>query len=140
MCVPGGTRFPSLDCFRGLVVGAMILVTDPGTYSAVYWPLLHANWDGATPTDMIFPSFLVASGMAMSLSFGRRLERGCSRHELLLSVLRRSVVLFALGLILNGFPDYHLQTIRIPGILQRIAVCYAAGAVLYLAPARRSAV
>ncbi len=127
-----GGRLVSLDVFRGLIVAGMILVTDPGTYSAVYWPLLHAKWDGATPTDMIFPSFLVIVGVAMTLSFASRLERAGSRRALILRVLRRSALLFFLGLLVNGFPDYNLHTIRIPGILQRIALCYFAGAVLYL--------
>jgi predicted acyltransferase len=110
----------------------MILVTDPGTYSAVYWPLLHAGWDGVTPTDMIFPSFLVISGVAMTLSFGSRIVGGETRGQLLLHAFQRSCILFLLGLLINGFPEYHLQTIRIPGILQRIAICYFAGSVLYL--------
>ncbi len=125
-------RLVSLDVFRGLIIAAMILVTDPGTYSAVYWPLLHAQWNGATPTDMIFPSFLVIAGMATTLSFAARIERGSSRKQLLLHALRRSGLIFFLGLLLNGFPDYHLQTIRIPGILQRIALCYLTGALMYL--------
>jgi predicted acyltransferase len=124
-------RLVSLDVFRGLIVAGMILVTDPGTYSAVYWPLLHAQWNGATPTDMIFPSFLVIVGVAMTLSFASRLERAGGRGKLLLHVLRRSVLLFFLGLLVNGFPDYNPHTIRIPGVLQRIALCYFAGSLLY---------
>lgn len=92
------SRLLSLDVFRGLIVAAMILVTDPGTYDAVYWPLLHAQWNGATPTDMIFPSFLVVAGTAMALSFSARLERGSNRKQLLLRALRRSGIIFALGL------------------------------------------
>lgn len=125
-------RLVSLDAFRGLTIAAMILATDPGTYSAVYWPLLHAGWDGVTPTDMIFPSFLVISGVAMTLSFGSRIVGGETRGQLLLHAFQRSCILFLLGLLINGFPEYHLQTIRIPGILQRIAICYFAGSVLYL--------
>jgi predicted acyltransferase len=126
-------RLVSLDVFRGLIVAGMILVTDPGTYSAVYGPLLHAEWDGPTPTDMIFPSFLVIVGLTMTLSFASRLQHGTSRSQLVLHILRRSVIIFFLGLLVNGFPDYNLHTIRIPGVLQRIALCYFAGALLYLA-------
>lgn len=126
------SRLLSLDVFRGAIVAAMILVTDPGTYGAVYWPLLHAPWNGATPTDMIFPSFLVIVGVAITLSMGSRLQRGSDRRQLALGVLRRGVALFVAGLLVNGFPDYHLDTIRIPGVLQRIALCYCAGALLYL--------
>lgn len=126
-------RLVSLDVYRGLAVAGMILVTDPGTYSAVYWPLLHAQWNGATPTDMIFPSFLVITGISMTLSFASRIERGADRGRLWLHVLRRSVLIFFLGLLVNGFPDYDLHTIRIPGVLQRIALCYLFASLLYLA-------
>lgn len=126
-------RLVSLDVFRGVTVAAMILVTDPGTYGARYWPLCHSDWVGPTPTDMIFPSFLVAIGMAMTFSFASRVEKGASRAGLLWHALRRSVVLIFLGLLVNGFPNYDLHTIRMPGILQHIALCYLAGSVLYLA-------
>jgi predicted acyltransferase len=129
----GNARLTSLDAFRGAIIVGMILVTDPGTYSAVYKPFLHAQWDGPTATDMIFPSFLVIVGIAIPLSFASRLRRGKTRMELVRQILKRSVILFLLGLLLNGFPDYNLHTIRIPGILQRIAICYLAGAMQYLA-------
>jgi predicted acyltransferase len=125
-------RLVSLDVFRGLIVAAMILVTDPGTYSAVYPQLLHAPWNGITATDTIFPSFLFIVGVSITLSFASRLRRGDSRSTLAWHVLRRSIVIFFLGLAVNGFPDYHWQTLRLPGILQRIAVCYLFGALLYL--------
>jgi predicted acyltransferase len=126
-------RLVSLDVFRGLTVAGMILVTDPGTYSAVYKPLLHAQWENPTATDMIFPSFLVIVGISITLSFASRLQRGSTRAELFRHVLQRSAIIFLLGLILNGFPDYNLHTLRIPGVLQRIAICYLVGATLYLA-------
>ena len=126
-------RLVSLDVYRGLTIAGMILVTDPGTYSAVYWPLLHAPWNGWTPTDMIFPSFLFISGLAMTFSFAARMTRGESRSEFALHLVRRAVLLIVIGLVLNGFPFFHLHTLRIPGILQRIAVCYLSGGLLYLA-------
>src|SRR5271169_4333037 len=70
------TRLVSLDVYRGLTIAGMILVTDPGTYSAIYWPLRHAEWNEWTPTDMIFPSFLFISGVAMKFSFASRTARG----------------------------------------------------------------
>lgn len=125
-------RVLSLDVFRGLAVAGMILVTDPGTYAAVYWPLLHAQWNGWTPTDMIFPGFLFAVGVSITLSFTSRIGRGESRAKLAKHAFFRSIVIFLIGLAINGFPDYHLNTIRIPGVLQRIALCYLAGALIYL--------
>jgi predicted acyltransferase len=125
-------RLVSLDVYRGLTVAGMILVTDPGTYSAVYWRLLHAQWDNPTPTDMIFPSFLFIVGMALTLSFAARIERGFDRSKLALHLLRRGAIIFVLGLAINGFPDYDWANMRLPGILQRIAVCYLLGGLLYL--------
>jgi predicted acyltransferase len=134
--VPESERLVSLDVFRGLTIAGMILVTDPGTYSAVYWPLLHAAWNGWTPTDMIFPSFLFIVGVAMTLSFDTRAKRGETRGRLAGHVAWRTVILIVLGLILNGFPKFNLQTLRIPGILQRIALCYLCGGLLYLFSSR----
>lgn len=150
MTIPPQTRLTSLDTLRGLTVAAMILVTDPGTYEHVYPPLLHAQWQGATPTDMIFPTFLVITGIAITLAFAARLNppapasaQGASRHALLLHVLRRSALILLIGLVLNAFPDFHLSTLRLPGVLQRIAICYLFASLLYLAlpenPRRRAA-
>ncbi|MFI5070676.1 MAG: acyltransferase family protein [Terriglobales bacterium] len=129
---PVASRLMSLDVLRGLAVAGMILVTDPGTYSAVYRPLLHSQWNGVTPTDMIFPAFLFAVGIAITLSFSTRIRRGYSKARMAWHVLVRSVALFLIGLAINGFPDYNLHTIRIPGVLQRISLCYLCGSFLYL--------
>ncbi len=126
-------RLVSLDVFRGLTVAGMILVTNPGTYSAVYWPLLHAQWNGWTLTDMIFPSFLFIVGVAMTLSFAARTARGETRGRLALHLLQRAAILILIGLFLNAFPYFDLHTLRIPGVLQRIALCYLIGGSLYLA-------
>lgn len=131
-------RLVSLDVFRGLTVAAMILVTNPGTYSAVYWPLLHAEWNGWTLTDMIFPSFLFIVGVAMTLSFKARAARGETRSRLALHLLQRAATLIVIGLFLNAFPYFDLHTLRIPGVLQRIALCYLIGGLLYLALMRKS--
>ena len=115
----------------------MILVTDPGTYSAVYPPLRHAEWNGPTATDIIFPCFLVMAGVSLTLSFAARLRGGATGAQLALHALRRGIVLVALGLLVNAFPDFDLAHLRLPGILQRIGVCYFLAAMLYLAlPAR----
>ncbi|MFZ0661494.1 MAG: DUF5009 domain-containing protein [Acidobacteriaceae bacterium] len=128
-------RLASLDVYRGLIIAGMILVTNPGTYSHAYWPLLHAKWNGSTPTDMIFPAFLFIVGVAITLAFQSRTKRGETRGKLARHLVQRAAVLIALGLIVNGFPFYHLHTLRLPGILQRIAVCYLLGGLLYLATA-----
>ncbi|MDZ7260848.1 MAG: DUF5009 domain-containing protein [candidate division KSB1 bacterium] len=117
-------RLLSLDAFRGLTIAGMILVNNPGTWSAVYPPLRHAAWHGWTPTDLIFPFFLFIVGVAMTFSFAHRLARGDSKTKLYLKVIRRTLIIFGLGLFLNGFPYFNLSTIRIPGVLQRIALCY----------------
>jgi predicted acyltransferase len=137
--VPGQTiqsRLVSLDVFRGLIIAGMVLVTDPGSYNFVYPQLLHAQWNGATATDMIFPSFLFIVGVAITLSFASRLQKGSPRSTLAKHVVRRAAIIFVLGLAVNGFPDYHLHTLRIPGILQRIAICYLIAGLLYLATSR----
>ena len=125
-------RIVSLDVFRGIVIGAMILVTDPGTYNYVYSQLRHADWMGVTATDIIFPSFLFMVGVSIPFSFASRMGRGASRASLALHALQRSAVLILLGLAVNGFPDYNWHTLRIPGILQRIALCYLCSSLLYL--------
>lgn len=127
--VPG--RLVSLDVFRGATIAAMILVNNPGN-GASYWPLRHANWNGWTPTDLIFPFFLFIVGVSLVLSFQSRLRRGDSTRSLVWHALKRSLIIFAIGLLLNGLPSFHLATWRIPGVLQRIALAYFAAAVMVL--------
>jgi predicted acyltransferase len=129
----------SLDVFRGVTIAAMILVNDPGSWSHVYPPLEHAEWNGWTPTDLVFPFFLFIVGVSMTLSFASRIARGVTRGSLAIHVVRRSVLIFAIGLFLNGLPFFDFQTIRIMGVLQRIAICYLATGLLYLATCRQSA-
>jgi predicted acyltransferase len=126
-------RMVSLDVFRGATIAAMILVNDPGSWSHIYPPLEHAEWNGWTPTDLIFPFFLFIVGVSLTLSFPSRIARGVSRGKLAFHVARRSALIFALGLFLNGFPEFDLSSIRIMGVLQRIALCYLIAGLLYLA-------
>jgi len=134
--VQGGTtgagRMLSLDAFRGLTVAGMILVNNPGSWSASYAPLKHAEWHGWTPTDLIFPFFLFIVGVSITLAFARRVEAGGSQRDLLWKTAKRSIIIFGLGLVLAGFPYFNLATIRIPGVLQRIAVCYFFASVIFL--------
>jgi len=109
----------------------MLLVNNPGSWSDVYPPLSHAPWHGWTFTDLIFPFFLWIVGVAMTFSFARRGAGGSQTGALLRHVLRRSVIIFAIGLFLAALPlgllpahPFSLATLRIPGVLQRIAVCY----------------
>lgn len=125
-------RLLSLDVFRGLTIAGMVLVNNPGSWATIYWPLAHAEWHGWTPTDLIFPFFLFIVGVAIPLAFGRRRDAGGTQRDLYLKVIRRSLIIFALGLFLNGFPYFRFATIRIPGVLQRIAVCYFFAAIIFL--------
>jgi predicted acyltransferase len=124
-------RLLSLDVFRGLTIAGMILVNSPGNRTA-YAPLEHAEWNGWTPTDLVFPFFVFIVGVSLVFSFAQRRESGHAQADLLRQILKRTVIIFGLGLLLNGFPYYHLDTIRIPGVLQRIALCYGITALLYL--------
>jgi predicted acyltransferase len=128
----GVARLLSLDALRGITVAAMVLVNNPGTWRAVYPPLRHADWHGWTPTDLVFPFFLFIVGVSIPLSLSRRAGEGRER-PVLARVLRRSAVIFLLGIVLNGFPWFDWATLRIPGVLQRIALCYLAAALIYLA-------
>ena len=101
-------RLVSLDVFRGITIGLMVLVNNPGTWSHIYGPLKHAPWHGWTPTDFVFPFFLFIVGVAMTFSFDRRIKRGDSRLRLFEQVVRRTIIIFLLGLILGGFPNFRL--------------------------------
>jgi predicted acyltransferase len=126
-------RLMSLDLFRGITIAAMILVNDPGDGPSSYWPLKHSDWNGWTPTDLVFPFFLFIVGVAIAFSFTSRLQSGESRGHLLGHVLWRGLALFAIGVFLNGFPaHYDPAHLRIYGVLQRIAICYLLIAVLEL--------
>jgi predicted acyltransferase len=108
-------RLVSLDVFRGLTMASMVIVNNPGDWGNVYAPLLHASWHGWTPTDLIFPFFLFIVGVAITLS---------RKSASWTSIARRAAIIFALGLFLAGYPWFDATRWRIPGVLQRIAVCY----------------
>ena len=125
-------RMISLDAFRGATIAAMILVNSPGRWSKVYPALRHAQWNGWTATDCVFPFFLFIVGVAVVFSLAKRKESSDHDHKTILRILRRSLILFGLGLMLNGFPYYDLSDLRIPGVLQRIAICYLAASLIVL--------
>lgn len=123
-------RLQALDLLRGLAVAGMILVTSPGSWVHRFSQLDHAPWEGWTLADMVFPSFLFAVGVAWGLSFPRDTAPWGK-------VLRRTLLLVLLGLFLNALPMFDLAHLRIPGILQRIALCYLLVAAITLTTARR---
>ena len=138
--VPGASgRLICLDISRGLAVAGMILVDNPGSDEKVYWPIAHAEWNGWTLADFIFPSFLFLVGVSLVFSFAKRREKGDSRRQILLHVFIRSLLLIAIGLLVNASPfigvDFH--ALRFEGVTQRIALCYFAAAILELWSDRR---
>ncbi|QJD77857.1 acyltransferase family protein [Spirosoma rhododendri] len=125
---PRPARLLSLDAFRGLTVACMILVNNPGDWGHIYPPLEHAHWHGWTPTDLIFPFFLFIVGVSITFALG---QPGNSRG-LVGKIIKRSATLFLLGLFLNFFPKFNLLTVRIPGVLQRIALVYLVCSLVFL--------
>jgi predicted acyltransferase len=125
-------RLVSLDVARGITIAFMILVNNGGSGKYSYRQLEHSPWNGWTLTDLVFPSFLFIAGIAIVFSNEARMARGESKGTLRLHVLKRAVILFLFGLVVNGFPLFHLGTLRIYGVLQRIAICFLFASLLYL--------
>src|SRR6202041_926361 len=132
---PSG-RLVSLDVVRGITVAFMILVNNNGSERLAYWPLKHADWNGWTPTDLVFPTFLLLVGITIVFSTQSRMAKGEAKRVLLMHAFKRAAILCALGILVHGFPDYPLATLRIYGVLQRIALCYLIATMLYLADRR----
>jgi predicted acyltransferase len=124
-------RLMSIDLLRGLTIGFMILVNNNGSREA-YAQLEHSVWNGFTATDLVFPTFLFLVGVSTVFSTASRLARGDSKQSLFLHTLRRAVILFLLGLLVNSFPHFHWHTLRFYGVLPRTAICYFIVATLYL--------
>jgi predicted acyltransferase len=129
--VGNSRRLLSLDALRGLTIAFMIMVNNNGSSDA--WGFMkHADWNGMTPTDLVFPTFVFVVGASVVFAFEARLARGATRVELAWQTVRRAAILFGLGIVVNGFPYFPLGTLRIYGVLQRIAVCYLVAALFYL--------
>lgn len=130
-------RLLSLDVFRGLTVAAMILVNNPGSWAHIYAPLEHAEWNGCTPTDLIFPFFLFIVGVSISYALGSK-KQHMNHSKLIMTALKRALILFGLGLFLSLFPKVFTEpleafrTVRIPGVLQRIAVVFFITALIFI--------
>ena len=116
-------RLASLDAFRGFTIAAMVLVNNPGDWSHLYSQLAHAAWHGWTFTDWIFPFFLFIGGVSMAFSLGRLAEAGADKPSLLIKLFKRALLIFLIGFALNIIPNFDFATVRIPGVLQRIALC-----------------
>ncbi|MDB5959584.1 MAG: hypothetical protein JWP59_878 [Massilia sp.] len=117
------SRLSSLDAFRGFTIAAMVLVNNPGDWGNLYPQLEHAKWHGWTFTDTIFPFFLFIGGVAMALSLGRLAAAGVNKPMLLRKLALRAIIIFLIGLLLNLIPNFNFSSVRIPGVLQRIALC-----------------
>ncbi len=124
-------RLSSLDAFRGITIAGMILVNNPGSWKHVYAPLRHAEWHGWTPTDLVFPFFLFIVGVSVSLALTKRMTRGDSLSALYFKIFKRSIILFALGILLRLLFHFDFDNLRIPGVLQRIAICYLVSALIF---------
>src|SRR3984893_8337235 len=148
---PKRERLLSLDVFRGLTIAGMLLVNDPGSWGAIFPPLEHAEWNGWTPTDLIFPFFLFIVGITTHLSLAARRARGDNDSAIVKQVLRRGIIIYLLGFAMAMFPFYQWGTIdalpnangwdriifriehvRILGVLPRIAIVYICAGLLTL--------
>src|SRR5262245_17039290 len=131
------TRWDALDVLRGLTIILMLMNLAPGSWQHNYGFLVHAKWDGWTLIDMVAPAFLFCIGVAMPLSLERRSANGANARDLLVPILWRGLMLVVIGLFLNLYPRFEFATFRIPGVLQRIGVCYALAGVFMLVTARK---
>jgi predicted acyltransferase len=148
---PKRERLLSLDVFRGITIAGMLLVNNPGTWSAIFPPLEHAEWNGWTPTDLIFPFFLFIVGITTHLSLSARRARGDDDSAVVRQILRRGIIIYLLGFAMAMFPFYQWGTIasipnatpwdrilyriehvRILGVLPRIAIVYICAGLLTL--------
>ena len=125
-------RLRSLDVFRGFTIASMVLVNNPGDWANIYAPLRHAVWNGWTFTDWIFPFFLFIVGVSLTLSTSRSLAAGVPKQTLLWQLWRRALIIVAIGLTLNFMPSFSLETLRYPGVLQRIGLCIVIAAPIVL--------
>ena len=125
------TRLVALDALRGATIALMVMVNNAGGPKS-YAPLNHSAWHGWTLTDTVFPTFLWIVGASITLSLGKRIAAGVPRSHLLGPIFRRAAILFVFGLAIYAFPEFHLSSFRILGVLQRIAICYLIASLIYL--------
>jgi predicted acyltransferase len=125
-------RLISLDAFRGFTIAAMILVNNPGSWEHVYAPLLHKEWNGITPTDLIFPFFIFIVGVSIVLAYSKRIAAGVTPRKMLNKIVPRFLKIFLLGLFLNFLYAMSFSELRIAGVLQRIAIVFLVCSMMYL--------
>jgi predicted acyltransferase len=130
LSAPQKSRLLSLDVFRGITIAGMIVVNTPGNNEA-YRQLDHAEWNGCTMTDLVFPFFLFIVGVSLVFSLSKRLGRDGGKG-LAAQIFKRTLILYAFGMVLNAIPNYHPATIRILGVLQRIALCYCLASFIFI--------
>jgi len=124
-------RLLSLDVVRGITIAFMIMVNNNGGSGS--WRFMnHANWNGLTPTDLVFPTFVFVVGVSVVFAFDARLARGATRTKLAVHTIQRAAILILLGIIVNSFPLFELDHMRFYGVLQRIGVCYLVVGLFYL--------
>ena len=126
------TRLVSLDVFRGLTVMLMTIVNNPGDWGHIYPPLEHAEWDGCTPTDLVFPFFLFIVGVSLAYALASARRDKAPLGPVLARVARRAAILFGLGVLTSLYPHFDFSTVRIMGVLQRIALVYFGCSLIYL--------
>lgn len=131
-------RLRALDILRGLTIILMIVVNDPGSWSHVYAPLLHAEWNGITPTDYVFPTFIFIVGVSIVLSLNKQTEQGKSKREVTKKVIWRALKIYAVGIFLWLWPNFNFDGIRWVGVLPRIAFVFLACALLFLYTSRKT--
>ena len=131
-------RLLSLDALRGITIAFMIMVNNNASEHA-WWFMKHADWNGMTPTDLVFPTFLFIVGASIVFAYEARLAKGATRSQLAWQTVRRAATLFLFGLVVNGFgmvlatfPHVPWGSWRIYGVLQRIAICYLIAGLFYL--------
>ncbi|MCK9279386.1 MAG: heparan-alpha-glucosaminide N-acetyltransferase domain-containing protein [Melioribacteraceae bacterium] len=125
-------RLASIDAFRGLTIAGMIIVLNPGSWKYGYPIFKHANWHGWTIADLVYPFFLFIVGVSITYALGKAKDENFDKKNIYLKIVKRSIILFLLGLFINSFPDFNFHQFRIMGVLQRIAICYLIVSVLFL--------
>lgn len=131
-------RLLSLDVFRGLTVAGMILVNNPGDWGHIYSPLEHSTWNGCTPTDLIFPFFLFIVGVSIAYAMGGKRADAANHKKLLIGIIRRTLIILGLGWFLALYPHFDFSTMRIPGVLPRIAIVFGICAAIFVKTERKT--